>query len=84
MRRVSLIVLAAFVAGLSVASLAFAAKPRDRVEIQTDQAKGVVRFVIDGKPVAAFDKVGLHVDGDVMYGGVIEDTGRGPGVWGKP
>jgi hypothetical protein len=40
-----------------------------------DQKAGLLRVVIDGKPVAWFDASGLHVIQDVEYGGSIGDTG---------
>lgn len=76
MSRVHLFVLIAFALGLLTASLAVSARSaQDRVEIQTDQVKGVVRIVIDGKAVGRFDKNGLHVNGDLGYAGVLTDTG---------
>lgn len=76
MSRVHFLVLIAFTAGLLTASLAVSARPaQDRVEIRTDQAKGVVRIVIDGKVMARIDKSGFHTNGDLGYAGVLVDTG---------
>ncbi|NCC53250.1 MAG: hypothetical protein EOM20_18840 [Spartobacteria bacterium] len=45
-------------------------------EIVTDQERGTVTIVIDGKPVMQIDANGLQVVGDVTYGGMLTDAGR--------
>ena len=45
------------------------------VSIVTDQDKGTITFMIDGKPAARIDRDGLRVVGDIKYGGTITDTG---------
>jgi hypothetical protein len=49
--------------------------PGDRVRLVADQKTGVLRVVIDGKPVAWLDASGFHVVQDIEYGGSITDTG---------
>lgn len=46
-----------------------------KTEIIADEAAGTVSIVIDGKTVGLFTKDGLHVLGDIVYGGTITDTG---------
>ncbi len=46
-----------------------------KTQIVTNEEKGPVTIVIDGKPVVMIDKTGLHVVGDVEYGGTMTDTG---------
>lgn len=43
-------------------------------EIVIDKAKGVIRFMVNGKEVAAITKDGLVVKGDVSYTGTLKDT----------
>lgn len=63
--------------GLATVSVALAAKPSNpRVEILTDQAAGLFRFVIDGKAVAILDSKGFHVRGDIDYSGSLSDNGE--------
>lgn len=45
-----------------------------KTQIVTDQERGTVTIVIDGKPVLQVDKDGLRVVGDIVYGGTITDT----------
>lgn len=55
---------------------AFATKPTgDRVEIRADQSLARVEFIIDGQPVAFLTADGLHVRGNVSYGGSLTDYG---------
>jgi hypothetical protein len=49
--------------------------PPQRVQLIEDQNAGAVRVVVDGKDVARIDANGLHVRGDVAYGGVSLDYG---------
>lgn len=46
-----------------------------KTQIITDEDKGTVTIVIDGKPVVQIDKDGLRVVGNVEYGGTLTDTG---------
>lgn len=41
----------------------------------TDQVKGTITFIIDGKPVAQINRDGLQVVESINYGGVLTDTG---------
>lgn len=64
--------------GVFRSSTPAAAQPQSsgkRVELVTDQKQGVLRVVIDGKPVAWFDADGLHVPKSIEYGGTISDSG---------
>lgn len=78
----------AFVIALSAAALAQeqpsaftdplpggAVRPQN-TRIEIDQQADVIRIVIDGAEVARFDAGGLHVRGDVNYGGSIADYGQ--------
>lgn len=49
--------------------------PASTTQIVTDQERGTVTIVIDGKPVVQIDKDGLRVVGNVEYGGTLTDTG---------
>ena len=49
------------------------AEPQTRVE--TDQATGVIRFIVKGQEQARIDSTGLHVRQSVEYGGDLTDTG---------
>lgn len=44
--------------------------------IETDQKTGAIRFIVDGREVARFERDGLHVRKDVNYGGLLTDTGQ--------
>lgn len=44
-------------------------------QIVADPDAGTVDIIIQGRPVARFDAVGLHVQGDLEYGGNLTDTG---------
>lgn len=37
---------------------------------------GHIRFEIKGKEVAIIDETGLHVRGDINYGGMLSDYGQ--------
>jgi hypothetical protein len=43
------------------------------VRIEIDQDAGHFTFIIDNEPAARLDKDGLHVLGDVTYGGLLID-----------
>jgi len=77
MTRVQFLVATAALLALAGGSLALAEKPETaRVMIVPDQKEGAVRFVIDGQEQARIDATGLHVVGDINYGGALTDTGR--------
>ena len=46
----------------------------ETTKIVTDQAKGTITFIIDGKPVAQINKDGLHVVESINYGGMVTDS----------
>jgi hypothetical protein len=79
MRHSHLLILLALFAVPLAASLALAKDkaPVDRVQIITDQSKGAVSFVIDGKTVMLLDATGAHVEGDISYGGGLITVGHG-------
>jgi hypothetical protein len=71
---------ALFSGALAVAPVASHAEDSSAVsspttKIVTDNDKGTVTIVIDGKPVLQVDKDGLHVVGNIVYGGTLTDTG---------
>jgi hypothetical protein len=47
----------------------------ETVQIVTDQDKGTITFMIDGKAVVQINRDGLHVVESINYGGVLTDTG---------
>lgn len=49
--------------------------PSQNTQIITDQESGSVTIVIDGEPMLLVDKTGLHVVGNITYGGTIADVG---------
>lgn len=77
MNRACLYVVAAAVFTLTGGAIALAGKPGtpERVVILSDQKAGAVRFMIDGTEHARLDATGLHVRGDIGYGGTLTDTG---------
>jgi hypothetical protein len=79
MRRFHLLILLGLIPAFLTASLALARDkaPADRVHIITDQNKGEISFVIDGKAVMLLDAAGAHVEGDITYGGGLSDVGHG-------
>lgn len=44
-------------------------------QIVADSDAGTVDIIIQGRPAARFDATGLHVHGDLEYGGNLTDTG---------
>jgi hypothetical protein len=48
-------------------------------EIVVDKAKGVIRFMVDGKEVATITKDGLTVKWDVSYTGTLKDADTAEG-----
>lgn len=48
---------------------------QEPVRIERDQNAEAFVFIIDDKPVAMLDKEGLHVVGQINYGGTLTDTG---------
>jgi hypothetical protein len=55
---------------------------QEATRIETDQKTGAIRFIVDGREIARFERDGLHVRQDVDYGGLMKDTG--PGGYDKP
>lgn len=52
-----------------------AAPGPEAVQIVTDQDKGTITFIIDGKAVAQINRDGLQVVESINYGGVLTDMG---------
>ncbi len=73
----------AFLAGVLGASPAVYAEDNpavspaatENVRIETDQDKGTITFIIDGKAVAQINRDGFHVVESINYGGVLTDPG---------
>ena len=49
--------------------------PPEKIRIVTDQDKGTITFVIDGKAVAQISRDGLQVVDNISYGGALTDAG---------
>lgn len=47
----------------------------ETTKIVTDQDKGTITFIIDGKPVAQINRDGLQVVENINYGGTVTDSG---------
>lgn len=47
----------------------------ETVRIVTDQDKGTITFIIDGKAAVQIDRDGLRVMNSIEYGGTLTDTG---------
>jgi hypothetical protein len=68
---------------LLISATAYAAGPtpqptgQEATRIETHQKTGVIRFIVDGKEVARFERDGLHVRGNIAYTGEINDIGQG-------
>lgn len=73
---VRLILLSLFLSAAGPSIPVHAQSRPDRVVIEADQDSGVVRFVIDGREVARLDAAGLHVRGDINFGGALTDYGE--------
>ena len=43
--------------------------------VLADQDAGVIRFIIEGREAARLDAAGLHVRGNIDYGGTLKDSG---------
>lgn len=50
------------------------AAPQTRIE--ADEKAGIVRIIVEGREVAHIDASGLHVRGDIEFGGILTDTGQ--------
>lgn len=50
----------------------------ERVQIVEDQQAGVVRILIDGRPVVVINESGVRIVGDIEYTGSISDIGSLP------
>lgn len=76
LRRVVLMTLGAFL----LPSLAMAQEPpppqteQAATRIEVDETSHVIRFIVNGQPVAMIDSEGLHVVQDIEYGGTISDV----------
>ena len=46
------------------------------LRIEQDEERKAFIFIIDGQSVAFLDKTGLHVRGDINYGGALLNEGR--------
>ena len=75
-------IITVFIALLLVSKPVFAwdAKAKSEQEsattrIEIDEKSDVIRFFIKGEPAALLDEQGLHVVGDIVYDGVLSDTG---------
>jgi hypothetical protein len=63
-------------AGAQVGSASSApGTPSDTLSIVEDQEAGLFRFMIGEKEVARLGADGLHVEGNISYGGTITDVG---------
>jgi hypothetical protein len=47
----------------------------EATRIETDQKTGAIRFIVDGREVAIFERDGLHVRQDVNDGGLLTRAG---------
>lgn len=45
-------------------------------QIITDEKNGTVTIMIDGKAAMQIDKDGVHVPGNITFGGTLTDAGR--------
>jgi hypothetical protein len=57
--------------------------PSQRVALLSDQKRGTLRILIDGREVAWFDSAGFYVRGDIAYKGTITDGLPSKGVAGR-
>ena len=74
--------LLAVVVVTAAATRAYTAPAEPQTRVVTDQATGVIRFIVKGKEQARIDAAGLHVRQDVAYGGDLTDTG--PASYDRP
>ena len=74
-RLLFLIVFLIFTAPAQAAGPAAPLAAAEATRIETDQKTGAIRFIVDGREVARFERDGLHVRGDVNYSGMTKDTG---------
>lgn len=78
---------------ISVSALAASDTPREETgtsEVSTlgdgktalvvDPKDGTVRVLIDGQEKLRIDAAGLHVRGDIVYSGALEDTGAAAAI----
>lgn len=57
-------------------SISTSPKPDTKPQIITDEKTGTVRVLIGGREVLTIDAQGLHVRGDIEYGGLSTDYGE--------
>lgn len=73
-RTTTLALLMGLLIGFAAAQLITCAQAQaPATTIQTEN--GVIVFVVDGQEAARIDKTGLHVKGDIAYGGMSTDYG---------
>lgn len=48
----------------------------ENAALAVDDEAGTVTILIRGRPVVLIDETGLHVRGDINYGGSLTDTGQ--------
>jgi hypothetical protein len=84
MRRIFLASMILLISGTAHAAgpAPFLPTGQEATRIETDQKTGAIRFIVDGREVARLERDGLHVRGNVEYGGMEKDTG--PAGYDKP
>lgn len=71
-------ILALSILAFSIAYLTIGQAAADKVaatRIEADEKAGVIRFIVEGEVRAVLDASGLHVQGDIGFGGVMTDYG---------
>ena len=75
-RRIWLVgLLLAVVLVTAAATRAYTAPAEPQTRVETDQATGVIRFIVKGQEQARIDLTGLYVRHHIAYGGAITDEG---------
>ncbi len=75
-RRISRIgLLLAVILVTAAATRAYTAPAEPQTRVETDQATGALRFIVNGQEQARIDSTGLSVRHHVAYGGAITDEG---------
>ena len=59
----------------AAATRAYTAPAEPQTRVETDQATGVIRFIVKGQEQARIDSTGVHVRHHIDYGGAITDKG---------
>lgn len=67
--------LLAVVVVTAAATRAYTAPAEPQTRVETDQATGVIRFIVKGQEQARIDSNGLHVRHHIEYGNAITDEG---------